>query len=541
MNELGSPPAGPSMEPPPIRWWPAVLIVVLVVGAVVWIRLQDQLPFQQRNLRSFGAALVGFGLLLLWWAAFSRARWRLRLSVLGIVGVALAGCAGIFRIRGVDGDLVPILEPRWVQRTPPPPATKALVKALEPGVQTPSPNVANAVPGPAMKVNGPEDFPQFLGPDRTSVLTKPVLAFDWKLHPPRLRWKQPIGAGWSGFVLVGGRAITQEQAGEEERVTCYDVATGRLLWQHADAARYQTTIAGEGPRATPTVVSNRVYALGGTGILNCLDLADGRRIWQRIITTDAHSAVPDWGFSGAPLVMNGRVHVSAGGKPDRSLIAYRADKGEIAWTAGGASASYSSPFPATLAGRAQILMFNSRRITAHAAGDGSVLWEYPWGVGQPHVAVPVIVGTDRVVFSSGYGVGAELLEIVPGTNTVLAARRVWKSNRMKAKFSNPVARDGFLYGLDDGVLACVDLKDGSQRWKEGRYGHGQGLLVGDLYLLMAESGELVLLRPTPTGPNELGRFPVFSDKTWNPIALSGSRLLVRNDREAACLELELQP
>ncbi len=531
MNDLASPPPRPPSEPPPIRWWPAVLIVVFAAGAVVWIRMQDQLPFQQRNMRSFGAALIGFALLLLWWAAFSRARWRLRLAVLGLVGVLLAGSAGLFRIRGVDGDLVPILEPRWVRRTPPP-VTKALVETHEPGVRP----AAAAETG--IKVQ--EDFPQFLGPDRTAVLTKPALAFDWKESPPRVRWKQPIGSGWSGFVIVSGRAITQEQAGEEERVTCYDVATGRLLWQHFDAARYQTTIAGEGPRSTPTVVSNRVYTLGGTGILNCLDLLDGRRIWHRTITVDAGSAVPDWGFSGAPLVRNGRVHVSAGGKPDRSLIAYRADTGEIAWTGGGASASYSSPFPATLAGRAQILMFNSRRITAHAIADGAVLWEYPWGVGQPHVAVPVIVGGDRVLFSSGYGVGAELLEIGPGTNTTLAARRVWKSSRMKAKFSNPVAREGFLYGLDDGVLACVDLKDGSQRWKEGRYGHGQGLLVADLYLLMAESGELVLLRPTPEGPNELGRFPVFTDKTWNPIALSGSRLLVRNDREAACLELELQ-
>jgi outer membrane protein assembly factor BamB len=112
---------------------------------------------------------------------------------------------------------------------------------------------------------------------------------------------------------------------------------------------------------------------------------------------------------------------------------------------------------------------------------------------------------------------------------------------MKAKFSNLVTREGFLYGLDDGVLACIDLNDGSLRWKEGRYGHGQGLLIGDLYLLMAESGELLLLRLSPTAPEELGRYRVFDAKTWNPIALSGSRLLVRNDREAACLSLPTRP
>ncbi len=116
---------------------------------------------------------------------------------------------------------------------------------------------------------------------------------------------------------------------------------------------------------------------------------------------------------------------------------------------------------------------------------------------------------------------------------------LWKSIRMKAKFSHLFVRDGFLYGLDDGMFACVDVKDGSLRWKEGRYGHGQGLLVDDLYLLMAESGELILLRPAPDAPNEVARFRVFNSKTWNPIALAGDLLLVRNDREAACLRLPI--
>jgi outer membrane protein assembly factor BamB len=111
---------------------------------------------------------------------------------------------------------------------------------------------------------------------------------------------------------------------------------------------------------------------------------------------------------------------------------------------------------------------------------------------------------------------------------------------MKAKFANLVARDGFLYGLDDGIMACLDLKDGSQRWKEGRYGHGQGLMVGDLFLLMSEGGELVLMRPTPQAPGELHKLKIFTSKTWNPIALSGELLIVRNDTEAVCLELALK-
>jgi outer membrane protein assembly factor BamB len=185
-------------------------------------------------------------------------------------------------------------------------------------------------------------------------------------------------------------------------------------------------------------------------------------------------------------------------------------------------------------------MFNTGAITAHDPATGAVLWEYPWGKGMPHVARPIPFGANRVLFSSGYGIGSALFEIAPGPDGKLAATEVWKTIRFQAKFSNPVERGGFVYGVSDGIFACLDLKDGAVRWKDGRYGHGQGLLVGEHYLQMTEiPGELVLLRPTPEGANELARFRVFDEKTWNPLALSGDLLVVRNDREAACIRLPL--
>jgi outer membrane protein assembly factor BamB len=512
----------PQPSPPRLRWWPAL---VILVGLAVWIgvvRANDGVAFQQRNIQTAQAALAGLALLLLWWSFFSRAPKRLRLTVSLVVLGALVAAAALFRIRGVSGDLVPILEPRWVKRelTVPPP---------------------NAVPAaPATSVAGARaDFPQFLGPARTAVLAGPKLATDWAARPPAVLWRQPLGAAWSGFSIVVGRAFTQEQRGEVECVTCYDLATGKLLWLHADQARYATTIAGEGPRATPTVVGDRVFSFGATGLLNCLDAATGRPLWQRDTANDAGAAVPEWGFTSSPLVSDGRVIVSAGGRRNQSLLAYAVADGAPLWGGGSAAAGYSSPMLATLAGAPQVLSFNLGFITAHSPTDGKVLWQYPWGVGYPHVAMPVVTGPDRVLFTSGYGVGAELLAIERADTGRLAPRQVWKSNRLKAKFANPVLRDGFVYGLDDGILVCVDAADGSLRWKEGRYGHGQGLLVGEHYLLMAESGELVLLRPTPDAPNELARFRAFTAKTWNPIALAGDLLLVRNDQEAACLRLPL--
>ena len=496
--------------------------------AIIWIRWQAEWPFQKRNLTTASVGLVAIGLLALWWTIFSRARARLRLEVIfGVVALIALG-AGLFRIRGVSGDLVPILEFRWANRALP--------------AATPTLTLTNAasITDPMQAAESPA-FPQFLGPERNGVLSGPRLDTNWTTHPPTVVWRQKGGAAWSGFAVVGHVCVTQEQRGEDECVVAYELATGRQLWLHADKAHYDTAIAGEGPRATPTISSNRVFTSGSTGILNCFDLATGRLIWTRNVVAESGGKIPQWGFASSPLLVDGRVIVHGGEEAEYSLFAFRADDGQPVWSAGKFQPSYTSPSLATLAGVPQVLAFNHRRISAHDPVTGTVLWDRPWGSGNAVCSPPVLAGSNRVLFSSGYGYGAELLEVSQDAAGKLAADRLWKSPRMKAKFAHLFVRDGFLYGLDDGVFACVDLKDGSQRWKEGRYGHGQGLLVNDLYLLMAESGELVLLRPTPEAPNELTRFRVFDAKTWNPIALAGDLLLVRNDQEAACLRLKLAP
>lgn len=505
-----------------IRWWPGALVIVATATAVALIRSRSDLPFQTRNLNSIIAVAVGGIGLWLWWLLASRASWRRRFAVCGGILLLIGLLAATLRIRGVSGDLLPILEPRWARA----PAGKVKPVATPPEA-------------PAPLSSDRPDFPQFLGPNRNCIIEGVTLDPAWDNRPPVVLWRQPIGAAWSGFAVVGNRAITQEQRGEEELVTCYDVMTGHRLWEHADSARYETTIAGVGPRTTPTVVSNRVFTLGATGWLNCLKLADGESVWRRQILDDARSKVPQWGLAGSPLWLDGRIIVSAGGREDRSLLAYDAATGDLVWHDGSDSAGYSSPFLAELDGTRQILIFNARGIAAHAPEDGRVLWKYQWGRGQPQVAEPVIVGPDRVVFSSGYGVGAELLQVRREGQGGWQVESLWQSRALKAKFANFIAKDGHLYGLDDGILACVDLVDGRRVWKEGRYGHGQMLLVGDYVLLTAENGELVLLAPTLDGANELHRFEVFADKTWNPPALSGDLLLLRNDQEAACLRVPL--
>lgn len=518
-------------EPQPparkMRWWPAILILIATVAAVVWVRSHTEWAFQKRNLTALPIILSAVLLLLVWWTFFSRVRLRLRLAItFGFIGL-LAVSAALFRIRGVSGDLLPILEFRFSKHTLP--VAQPAEVAVKEGSKIQRFN------------DSTPNFPQFYGPVRNGVLAGPRLDTNWTAHPPAIVWRQKIGAAWSGFAIVGNLCLTQEQRGEKECVVAYELANGRQRWLHSDPAHYNTTIAGEGPRATPTVVSNRVFTCGATGILNCFDLATGRRIWTRNVVTDSGGKVPGWGFASSPLVVDGLVIIHSAEGTGHLLSAFHAEDGRPAWTGGTVSPGYASPSLTTLAGVRQVLAFTRPTVSGYDPATGAMLWELPWQSSDVVCALPAVAGSNRVVFSSAYGFGAKLIEIARDTTGKLSAQCLWKSIRMKSKFAHIFVRDGCLFGLDDGMFACVGLKDGAQRWKEGRYGHGQGLLVGDLYLLMAESGELVLLRPTPDAPNELARFRVFGSKTWNPIALAGDLLLVRNDLEAACLRVKLAP
>jgi outer membrane protein assembly factor BamB len=249
--------------------------------------------------------------------------------------------------------------------------------------------------------------------------------------------------------------------------------------------------------------------------------------------------MPEWGKACSPLVVDGRVIVSAGGANGRSLVAYDAASGERVWTAGTGRSSYSSPALMTLGGRPQVVILNSSSVAGHDPASGSLLWEQPFPGQQPNVAVPIPLAGDQVLVSAGYGIGSKAYRVA-GNGPGLQATLVWESPRLKSKFANMIAHGGSVYGLDDGVLTCINPADGERRWKGGRYGHGQILLVGDLLIVQTEEGEIVLVEATPEAHREITRFAVLDGKTWNPPALAGRVLLVRNDREAAAYELPVE-
>ncbi len=394
----------------------------------------------------------------------------------------------------------------------------------------------------------PQDFPQFLGPDRTAALAQLSLAKDWQQDPPVEKWRRSIGAGWSAFAVVNGYAVTMEQRGDDELVSCYRATDGQPVWSNAVKARHASALGFVGPRSTPTIQNGRVFAMGATAILRCLRGEDGHTLWQRSLYEDlgvsqeeAEEHVP-WGRANSPLVVDNKVIVPwGGGERPVSLIALDADSGATIWQAGSHQVSYASPVLATLQGRRQILSVNENFVTAYDLESGDILWEHDWpGLScmDASCSQPVPVDDDRVFLSKGYSTGAELLEIQEGQPW--SVRSLWKAKVMKTKFSNVMIRDGFVYGLDDGILSCIELQTGKRRWKKGRFGYGQNLMVGDLIIVLAENGDLALVAADPDRFVQLAHIPALSGQTWNNPALYGDLLLIRNSEHAACFQLKLQ-
>ncbi|HUY93469.1 MAG TPA: PQQ-binding-like beta-propeller repeat protein [Pirellulales bacterium] len=404
----------------------------------------------------------------------------------------------------------------------------------------PVPPFPTALAPPHANAPGSPSYPCFRGAEGLGVVPEARLSGDWSAFPPRTVWRQPVAAGWSGFAIDAGQAFTQGQLGDEEIVVCYELASGRQQWLHADRVRFASPTAGDGPRATPAVAGDCVYTLGATGLLNCLDRRTGRRRWSVDVLVDNDAGNSMHGLSSSPLVVDDVVVVGAGGKQGKSLAAYDRASGRRVWRAGDDPAGYGSPLVCTLARRRQIVILNRPGLAAHDAETGRVLWTFPWtNSTETNCSQPVPAGDNRLFISSGYGKGCALVSVELSENGDWNVRPLWTSRSLKTKFASAVLYDGRAYGLDDGILCCVDLADGRRRWKAGRYGHGQVLLAGDKLLVQCESGEVALVAADPAGHRELGRFAALAGKTWNYPALAGRWLLCRNDREAACFELRL--
>lgn len=560
-----------------LRLWPGVMAV-----AMQWT-LRYLLPLWDPGQAGLAvmSGIAGALAVALWWLLFSRAPWKERIgaplflavavlairpmlhpSIAGgmmgmlfpiyvlpllslalvvwaaagrrpmlLLGLTAAACGSfaLLRTEGITGDASSQFAWRWT----PDPEEKLVASIPVPAAPELKLPPAEA-PKPALNVAAPvPDWPGFRGPNRDSVVRGTRIRTDWTASPPKEIWRQPVGPGWSSFAVGGGLIYTQEQRGQYELVSCYRLSNGEAVWAHRDEARFWESNGGAGPRGTPTLADGRVYSLGATGILNVLDAATGALVWTRNAAADTEAKLPGWGFSSSPVVYDGNVIVAASGR----LAAYGLDGGNPHWVVRTEGGSYSSPHLLTIAGVPQIVMLSGFGATSVRPADGAVLWKHAWDGST--ILQPALTAEGALLITTGDmsgGAGTRRLALTHDASQWTVEER-WTSNGLKPYFNDVVVHKGHVYGFDGSILACISLEEGKRKWKGGRYGHGQMLLLADqdLLLVLSEEGEIALVSATPDQFTEVARFRVMQGKTWNHPVLVGNTLLVRNGEEMVAL------
>ena len=502
------------------------------------------------------APLLAFGLVL--WAAGTR-----RLSTAArraaLVATLVIACAPILLIRtdGVGGpnpfhwrwtptaeevmlaqakDEPMVLPPAAPVEAPKPAPEPKSEETAKPAPVTPEANTAEAPAAPRRSLPTPE-WPGFRGPLRDGVVRNLRINTDWTTAPPTEMWRRPIGPGWSSFAVRGDLLYTQEQRGDDEMVSCYRVSTGQPVWRHRDPVRFYESNGGAGPRGTPTLHDDRVYAVGATGILKVLDALTGKRVWTRNIADDTKRAVPYWGIASSPLIVNDLVIAASAG----TLIAYDIASGDLKWKGPSYGASYSSPHLVTLDGVEQVVLLGGPGAISVAPEDGTVLWIHKWEPGpmvQPAMTEDGDILVNNVTATGG--VATRRLHVTKGADGWNLEER-WTSTGLKPNFNDFVVHKGHAYGFDNNILAAINLETGQRVWKGGRYGNGQMVLLKDqdVLLVTSEDGELALVSATPDKYTEIAKMRIFESKTWNHPVVVRDLLLVRNGEEMAAFRLPI--
>jgi outer membrane protein assembly factor BamB len=388
------------------------------------------------------------------------------------------------------------------------------------------------------------DWPQFLGPNRNGVSAETGLLEAWPQGGPKEVWRVAGGVGMSGLAIAGPRLCTLVQKDGQQFLIGIDVKTGEQKWQTPLAPEYKNS-QGDGPRATPTIHDQTVFAFSGQGVLCAANLSDGNLLWKHNVVTELGGKVADYGMACSPLIAGDLVIVTTGA-PQACVIAYRQQSGELAWKAGDDPAGYSSPTLIDVGGKQQIVVFTGASVIGLAPESGKLLWRHPYVTDYDcNTATPISV-SGQVLVSSGENHGSVLLKLKPSGDT-FDVEEVWSSQGprsvLRSEWQTPVLLDGKLYGLDNigsagpvTNLTCVNAVSGERIWQQPRFGKSNMIAADGKLLFSTMNGEVVAVRATPKGFEEIGRKQVIGPTRQAP-ALAGGLLYLRDDKEIVGLDI----
>jgi len=380
------------------------------------------------------------------------------------------------------------------------------------------------------------DWFQWRGPNRDGKSLETGLLKTWPAQGPTQLWRTSgAGIGFSSFAASGGRLYTLGDRGDREYVIAFDANSGKLAWQSPIGASFSNN-QGDGPRGTPTIDGDRLYALGGNGDFVCLDAKTGKAVWTKNVLREFGGRNISWGLSESPLVVTDRVLVQAGG-PNAGIVALNKMTGAPIWRSHSDEAGYSSAVLATVGGTQQAVFFTAERALGVSVRDGRELWSYDKVANRTaNIATPIVSG-NRVFMSSDYGTGAALLELSPS-----GAREVYFTRDMRNHHSTSVLVGDYVYGFSSSILTAMRLADGTVAWRDRSVGKGSLIYADDRLYLFSDNGVVGLAEPTPTGYREHGRFRIQTgaSPTWSHPIITGGKLILRDQDTVYAFSVKAQ-
>ena len=388
------------------------------------------------------------------------------------------------------------------------------------------------------------DWPQFLGPNRDGISAETGLLSEWTDESVAEVWRAEGGGGMSGLAIRDGKLVTLIQNAGRQRIVAYDSATGERLWQNPIAPSYRNAM-GNGPRATPAIVGDRVFVFTGEGILAAVDFANGETVWKQDVFHGTSGKPAEYGTACSPLVIGELVVVTVG-SPSETMVAYNIKTGQKVWGTGSDPAGYSSPSLLNVAGQKQLVAFTGNSLLGLHPKTGAPLWRHPYLTKyRCNTATPLAVD-GKVFISAGENHGSVLLRL-QAVNGAFEISEAWQSQGarsvMRNEWQTSILLDGYLYGFDNvgsagqvTHLTCIDASTGKRVWQEPRFGKGNMISAGGKLFMSTMKGEVVIARASPAGYQELGRKLVVETTRQAP-ALSDGRLYLRDGKEIVCLDV----
>ncbi len=378
------------------------------------------------------------------------------------------------------------------------------------------------------------DWPHWRGPVRNGISAETKWSDQWPAAGPKIAWKAQVGLGFSSFVIAGGRVVTVGHAEEKDTVFCFDVNSGKIIWQHSYPSDLGDKYFDGGTTGTPTMDGERVFWLSRWGDTFCFNAADGKIIWSKNVQKETGARVPDWGFTGAPLVLGDKLILNVG----EAGLALDKKTGAILWQSAKKSAGYSTPLPLQQGADTLLLIGSVQSYVAVNAADGKEAWRIKWLTQYDVNAADPIVDGDKLFLSTGYGKGGALFKLGGA-----APEELWKSKALRSQLNGAVLFQGHLYGVDGDTsekasLKCVDFATGAEKWKQANFGSGGVILANGKLIALSGAGELLIAPASPDGFKPGARAQILGGKCWTAPVLADGRIFVRNSRgEIACVDV----